>query len=99
HLGRHRRHRTSQQQKGGNRRRGLYLCLPAGWRLGLVNDHDAIEVRTYDGGTWIRCACDRTFDGPRAREEHETHHRLERDRVEAMAGIAAARAALKGEAG
>lgn len=62
-----------------------------------MNDHDAITVRTYEGGVAITCACGKPFDGPRAREEHETHHRIERDRETAREGIAASRQALKGE--
>lgn len=59
-----------------------------------MNEHDIAESHTYDDGVFIRCACGKTFDGPAARDEHETHHRVER----ALAAIADARRHLKGEA-
>jgi len=62
-----------------------------------VNEHDIAESHTYDDGVFIRCACGKTFDGPAARDEHATHHRIERDRATALEWIADARRHLRGE--
>ena len=62
-----------------------------------MGPHDITGVRPTDNGTVIVCACSRVFQPPTAREDHADHHRFERDREIARAGIAAARQALKGD--